>query len=847
MSVLRSNKDSFKEAFYSIRSTPPMRPFDMGENSKGIALVFPFYMVRREGWAASLAYGVKYKLSDKNILIKIMKTVSIKNRYPVTVESPDLLQAFTLKKLYSLAPGDENDDWLPGIMTCRDPYIKSGMPVEGQLAGIIFENNLPENPYIYLITGSAKLDSGSCYVKRSSSSNSSSWFNINVLYVSNGRHESTDEAGDICPSTVTSIGGKGSNPISITVMGADSPESIVEKLRLTADSLYCYPIYPPKVAMGNKFYPTMATILTSSIESGLGYGASFDILVGSLFVSSGATASGLELGDLEPVRYYKTHFIPSPALLSASGDENWHDNALTVRALNIPVVRIKVAKSGSKGETLDVRNIIINQISESLTSSVLRGVTEIVHENGIFISINKNLIKSILDELARLGITEKSKSHFERDLARGLKTIYEMRDQDKIKLVQLGSTGSRLVGENYVDPKLIAKALLNELVVYPLIRQHVNIGGDNARYLTLKLSAITYKRVALIEEPLSEFIGGEDIKHIQYAHATMNFVPARLHAAIYWALSKNAGKPRANVLRVLRDTGLVVLSWALMAFAYAWSSVGTNTPKNVPPLKPIQAISLAEKVGYFSVLAGAHGLAHIASQAIADSLGISKPDLYMRELTRMYIGRESMHEGLQARISTRDSAILVDGALLVAPASRFGADISIGVAQEGLYSIVKNGGANIINNPGDLCGELVDATGPYQNGNCMRIWELSHRGYLAASLAAPLKLKRVADEVLEPFDLAGNDMTMVFYPTPEIATYLIERMAKIEGVPADEVKAYAGQLAKAKLPLCFDGCEMCVMSDECPLISSPVQQFLVSRSAAHILCKNISKNSENLD
>ena len=213
----------------------------------------------------------------------------------------------------------------------------------------------------------------------------------------------------------------------------------------------------------------------------------------------------------------------------------------------------------------------------------------------------------------------------------------------------------------------------------------------------------------------------------------------------------------------------------------------------------------------------------------------------------MYIDSANMHESLQARISTRDSAILVDGALLVTPARGFGADISIAVAQEGLYSIIKNSRANIINNFNDLCGELVDTTGPYKNGNCMRIWELSHRGYLAASLAAPRKLKRVADEVLEPFDLAGNDMTMVFYPTPEIATYLIERMAKIEGVPADEVKAYAGQLAKAKLPLCFDGCEMCVMSDECSLISSPVQQFLVSRSAAHILCKNISKNSENLD
>lgn len=803
------------EDVFSIWELPPMRPVKKGED---IVLVYPFYMYKSNNVTRNKVYRITTNISRDTITIKVIDT---KNMFNIAVETPDILLASTLRGLYNLAiDKSSNEKSIPGILSCRDPILtSSGFPMRGQLVAIFFEGEPIRDPFIYLIVGTANLIEGSC---QRTSSMTYKRFDISILYV-RGTQPDIDE---VCPIKFnTPSGDKQSRGIKIYVENIGT-----NKLILESDSLYCYPVYPPSKAKSNKFYPaTVTAIISPSEHIGIGYGAVFELLAGTIFASpGGASGPGMDLISGNWIGYYQSHFIPSPALLSVTHTGRWHDQSLTIRAQDVPLLRLKfdIAKA---------KDIIEQQIIESLgpvspLSSKIFKISK-QYAAGLYnITIDKEIIEKVIENLKNLKLSGGAWN----DLIEGLKILRD--SVGDIELFRYAGPRVRESRDIHVDPKLVAKALLNELVSFPIIYQSTNSNIVDVDKVFSRVTAIRYRRIATITDALAYFLTGSSIVNntILYVHAWINFIPARILAAMYWALSRIAGSLRNN--RVLRDTSLVLLSWALMATAYTWKYFGRDQGAGESsPWSPILLHRLAESIGVFAILLGVHGLTHIASQAIADALGVSRPDLYIRELTRLYISdtRLLMMHGQRGM-----PALLINGALLISPSSNLLADLNVAVAQEGLYHVVRgyNIKVNSINNVSALCQELYRATGSYTGGTCMNVWRLSIRSYIAAISAAPPQLRDVADFILEPFDLEGYDMSEVYYPSPEIIVYLIEKQAKGEGISSTDIKAYASQLAKAKLPLCYDGCEMCVMSDECPLISSPVQQYMVSRSSAHLLC-----------
>lgn len=787
-----------------IREMPPMRP--VKKNNK-IMLVYPFYIYNSYGTAENQAYSVELDINTSNHKI-IFKKTGIKRFLTIPIETPDFIIASSLKTLYELANGNQLDT-PRGLVTCRDPFIEtSGSPMRGYLTAVIFDNKPSDDATIYLISGTARLVKGSC---RRGGKPDYKGFNIAILYVS-GPNEL-----DECPPSLLKI--HNAQPINIVLEDytKEAKDTDTIEVKLESDSLYCYPVYPPSKSRGNKFYPATVVATISPIEhEGLSYGAVFELLVGTIFASTGTAAWNL----LSHARanYPQTHFIPSPVLLSSSRGQKWHDKALTLRTQDVPLLRLKINSAAIKAY-----EIVKAQIIQSLSSQsplIDSKIFELKNTYKGLIIVPRDILEKVIDSIEELSFENRTW----KDIIDGLKVILQTR-KDGIELFwwpnQLGSSS-----DIHVDPKLVAKALVNELVTYPLLRQTLG-NQDILNKIFARTTAVRYRRIANISDPVASLLVGKagTSSEILYVHARMNFIPVRLLAAMYWALSNIAGPPAQRNQRVLRDTGLLMLSWGLITAALAWKYGGSSS------WHPVLLNRLADSIGAFAVLAGTHGLAHIASQLMSDSFGISRPDLYMRELTRLYLNDQNL---LRARYQPDNTALLIDGALLVSPGPRLASDLSVAAAMEGLYHVVRE--HSFIDNLNELCNELHYALGHYKDGTCMNIWRLSVRSYLTASQAAPKDLKYVANYILDPFDLAESDMSEVYYPPPETTVYLIEKLAQKKSIPSSEVKAYASQLAKARLPLCYDACEICVMSDECPLISSPVQQQLISRSGAYLLC-----------
>ena len=808
---------SLEDVLGDIREIPPMRPVRKG---KDIRLVYPFYMhSEADGVAENRAYNVELVVDASGHEIIFRKTQT-KKPFKIPVETPDFIVATSLGTLYRLAGGAGSGP-PRGLLSCRDPFrVSSGSSMRGHLVAVIFDGEPTGEPTIYLVGGTARLVRGSCW---QGSKPAYKGFNITILYVT-GSSESRSKG---CPASLASISGAP----SVRIVIEDHTRRTGSVVELESDSLYCYPVYPPSEARGNKFYPaTVVAIISPAEHMGLGYGAVFELLVGTTFASMGASA--WDLLSSSRVKYPQTHFIPSPALLSSSPGQRWYEKALTLRAQDAPLLRVKL-DGGQSGK----RNTVVKRVCDIVKAQILQslgpksplaasGVFKLNTDSGLIV-IPQDKLKEIIDKIKELGFRDGAW----RDLVDGLQDALQAQG-DGIGIFQW----SNLWGsppDVHVDPKLVAKALVNELVAYPLLRQALN-DQDVRDKVFAKIVAIRYRRIATIGEPIADLLVGRTgtASEVLYVHAWMNFVPIRLLATMYWALSSIAGPPQQSQgrQRVLRDTGLLLLSWGLMAAAFAWKYRGGNR-RDSSFWHPFLLYRLSSSIGAFAVLAGIHGLAHIASQAMADSFGISRPDLYMRELTRLYLNDQNL---LKIRYQPDKTALLIDGALLVSPASFLTGDLSVAVAMEGLYHAVRE--QSFLNGLGDLCNELRRSTGPYNDGVCMNVWRLSNRSYLAIGQTVSKSLKNVADYILSPFDLADSSMSEAYYPPSETIVYLIEKFAQEKKLQSSEVKAYASQLAKAKLPLCYDACEMCVMSDECPLISSPVQQQLVSRTGAHLLC-----------
>ncbi len=801
-----------------IREMPPMRPIRKGES---IRLVYPFYMYDKAGGAVeNQAYIVDLAVDVSNHEITFKK-VGIKKHFKAPVETPDFIVAPSLRALYKLAGGAGSG--LPrGLLSCRDPFVyPSGYAMRGHLVAVIFDGEPGDEPAIYLVAGTAGLVKGSC---RQGNKPAYKGFNIAVLYVA-GPSDSSEPSG--CPASLVSISGTR----NVRIVVEDPTGKMGGTMELESDSLYCYPVYPPYKARGNKFYPaTVMATISPAEHVGLGYGAVFELLVGTIFASTGTSAWDLLSGA--KAGYPQTHFIPSPALLSSSPSQRWHDRALTLRAQEVPLLRLELGKRRGSTESIAERacRIVRAQILQSLgPESPLRAsrIFELEDAYTGRIVVPREILEKVIDRIEGLGF----KGQVWRDLVDGLRGILQEQGGGVELFRWTGQRDSTF--DIHVDPKLVAKALANELVVYPLLSQALS-DKDVLDGVFRRLAAIRYRRIAIIGEPVADLLVGRagTASEALYVHAWMNFTPIRLLATMYWALSSIAGSPRQvqGKRRALRDTGLLVLSWGLMAAAFAWKHGGRKRGGG-SHWRSILLDRLSSSVGAFAVLAGAHGLAHVAMQAMADSFGISRPDLYMRELARLYLHD---HNLLKVRGQPRGTALLIDGALLVSPGPSLTGDLSVAAAMEGLYHAV--GKQGFINDIDGLCGELLRAAGLYGDGVCMDVWRRSTRSYQASSQAAPPDLRRVSEYLLGPFGLAGSAMSEAYYPPPETAVRLLETLARERGVHVDEVKAYASQLVKAKLPLCYDACEMCVMSDDCPLISSPVQQHLVSRSGAYLLC-----------
>lgn len=808
---------------------PPLRPVQVGKEP---AIVYPFYLYDQENsQPISLAYIVTWDITNGKISLNIKDQIKLN----VPAETPDTLIALTIKKLYTIATSKSNSP-LIGLLTCRDPYITQGDPIRGQIVSLIFDGEPGDNPNVYIVLGSGKSLEGYCPTEIEKNVPSIN-YDIAILYVKQAKTD--QDSGDICPKLLSELSpGNQTNSIILEI----NDQKLPYKLSLNINSLSCYPIYPSVKARGNKFYPASITGLISPMNyEGVVNGAAFDILIGSIFVSPGGSSGlGKDLVKGKQVKYSQTYFIPSPAVLSVyqTNNSKWHDQALTIRAQDVPVIRLKTPLDPHRNVNIAdyIRNMVKDQIFKSFLpeSPLASTVYRIDRVNGAsYVSVPNKVLRKVVDLLENLHL----EGTYWNDLLEGLHSILE-ENPVSIKLFKLNNIPQSDSSENQIhaDPKLIAKAVLNELVSYPVIIQNVNTSDSTTiNNIIYRSSAVTYQKITEISGPLAEFLSNGSSSSVLYTHAKMNFTPARILSALYWALSiidKRNRPSTSQYNRVLRDSGLVLIAWALMLAAYTYKHSGNNSRG----WNPILLDRLSRSIGTFAVLTGLHGLTHILSQFTADTLSISRPDRYMRELTRVYTDDNT----LLSVHNQRNRGLLIDGALQISSQATFHGDINVAVAQEGLYQVVKESNdINRINGIKDLCTELHQKAGSYVNGNCVNMWNLSVRSYLAAAISAPERLRAIANYMLEPFSLDGSDMSETYYPPQEIIVYLIEKQALGEKLPSSDIKAYVSQLAKSKLPLCFDGCEMCVMSDECPLVSSPVQQYLVSRSGAYLLCHSI--------
>ena len=782
---------------------PPLRPFQAGDV---LALVFPFYLFWNKGRTANLYYPVLARKAGNTLELGALDPVDASQDLGIRapVESPDSLVAVSLEKLYALAAKSTRNVYSKGydmrgiLVLSPPPWSNTTFPANATgsnwLVALLFKGDLPKNPVIHLIIGSLTL---------SGSSKAADQYRIAILLV--------HDASEACPRPL--------NAIKLLKSGGST-------FVLDRGDLCCYEVYPAKSVRGNKFYAKRLTLILSPRSTGILPGSLVDILAGSFFIGNEGTRL-VGSGNCSN----RTYSLPSPSFLSPPPGGKWHDNALTWRANRVPVLRVEIPDEAIRR----VRSVVSNQIEAGLAR--LAGYGLLARQRHMLV-VGEDLLREVLRSVRSLYRAGRSGNYPDdiKDLLESLEDLADLARQigAAVEFNVLGPPAGG--GSVYADPKLIAKALLSEPVSYSVLRGALHSIAGSVSKIARSVSALRLSYVASIEGYLADTVRGAGIggKKVDYMLARISFTPLKHHALIFWALrselkrrlspAPSSWSPRDQAET---DTGLVVVAWSILAAARA---LGEMKRRSSMSKLGLNASQIGETTGYYASLAGAHALAHIAGQVLAEWLGESDPYRYMRETTRLYVSSKRF----------LSDPYIINGALLVANGHSDGADISVAVGREGLYDAVKPRVSSLpVRSLADLCGFYRRLAGGQGGGACIGQWLRSARPFAHRLYMSPA-LRNHVTTVLEGFSPISGSWdsyaTATYYPPQETATSILEQSAQFTGLNPDKLKAYVAQAVREGLPPCYDACEMCVMSDECPVVPSPAQQLIISRSAGHLLC-----------